>query len=537
VLVLALIFLISVSVVVSALLTWTGTSLTATGAFATERTTEMAATSAVNLAIQNSRYPTNTSSWQTLWSSMENASPPVACWPGGSTYVPPTGNESVVVWCSMQWQPFTAQTRTVTYSACVFATGTAAPTAMNCAKQPTLQAIETFDDYAPGVASPPPQPVQCYLSTFCGQTITQVSWQWYPTVPAVTSITPTTSQIDGNVAGSNPPVPVSIGITGTNFVTGSTVSFVQESANVPTNSGQTSSQPTQGVLGPYPAVASGCNASGTSCTQLSLNAPAVNSGTDYFVIVTTPGGTSPYVLTNGGVNYDDLQYTPFTPQVTSISGLSESGLPCGSCPGGAITGGSSVTVNGTGFYSTPNFPLTVLFCSSSPCTAAGSNPTGASATILSSTATSISVVSPAVSSPGTYFVQVKTLGGQSTSTSALFGYVVQVPIIIGVTDSGCSAAPCSGGHGIPVSITGANFVPGSTVTWYVVDSNGNPTGSGTLSPGTPSVNPAGNTITTTVPTLPTNNTSYFPVVTLPKADGSLSSQTYNEPSDIFQYTS
>jgi hypothetical protein len=26
-------------------------------------------------------------------------------------------------------------------------------------------------------------------------------------------------------------------------------------------------------------------------------------------------------------------------------------------------------------------------------------------------------------------------------------------------------------------------------------------------------------------------------VTLPSADGSLSSQTYNEPSDIFQYTS
>jgi hypothetical protein len=26
-------------------------------------------------------------------------------------------------------------------------------------------------------------------------------------------------------------------------------------------------------------------------------------------------------------------------------------------------------------------------------------------------------------------------------------------------------------------------------------------------------------------------------VTLPLADGSLSSQTYNEPSDIFQYTS
>jgi hypothetical protein len=69
-----------------------------------------------------------------------------------------------------------------------------------------------------------------------------------------------------------------------------------------------------------------------------------------------------------------------------------------------------------------------------------------------------------------------------------------------------------------------------------VDNNGSPSGNGTPSASV-TVNPAGNTITTAVPTLPNKNTSYFPVVTLPSADGSLSSQTYNEPSDIFQYTS
>ncbi|HEY6427070.1 MAG TPA: IPT/TIG domain-containing protein [Acidimicrobiales bacterium] len=539
VLILALIFLVSVSLVVVALLTWTGASLTATGAFASERATETAATSAVNLAIQNSRYPTNTSGWQAptgLWSQMENASPPVACWPGGSTYTPPTGTQSVEVWCSMQWQPFTAQTRTITYSACVYSTGSTPPTAAACAANPNLQAIETYDDYPPGVATPAPNPVQCYVYAsvtspggYCGQSMTQISWQWNPTVPAVTSITPTTSQITGGVA---------VNITGTNFVTGSTVSFVQESGNVPTNSGQSASQPTQGVLGPFSALVSGCNSSGTGCTQLSVSAPAATSGTDYFVIVTTPGGTSAYVPTSGSVDYDDLQYTPTVPTVTGISGLTESGNPCGSCPGGAITGGSNVTITGTGFYGTSVFPLIVLFCSpgaASPCTASGSTPTGTSATIESSTATSISVVSPAVSTPGVYTVQVDTLGGQSTNTSDQFGYVVQVPLIISVTDSGCTVAPCSGGHGTPVSITGANFVPGSTVTWFV-DGNGSPTGGGTASSSV-TVNASGSTITTTVPTLPTNNTSYFPVVTLPSADGSLASQTYNEPSDIFAYTS
>jgi hypothetical protein len=521
VLILALIFLVAVSVVVTALLTWTGTSLTAAGGFATERSVETSTTSALNLAIQNSRYPTNTSGWQALWASMENASPPVACWPGAVPYTPPTGNQAAEVFCSMQWEPFTAQTRTITYSACEYAQGTTAPTAALCAQQPTLQAIETFDDYPPGVGTPAPNPVACYLTTICGQSMTQVSWQWKPTVPTVSGIAPTASPNTGGVA---------LTVTGSNFVNGSTVSFVQESGNVPTNSGQSNSQPTQGVLGPYAAIPGGCNSSGTSCTQLSVPSPPVTSGTDYFVIVTTPGGTSAYVPTNG-TDFDDLQYSPTVPQVQSISGLTESGNPCGSCPGGAITGGANVTITGQGFYSSPVFPLIVLFCSSPtpPCTSSGGNPTGTPATIISSTGTSISVISPPVSTPGVYYIQVNTVGGQSTMSSTdQFGYIVQTPIII-------SVSPSTGGHGTPVTITGGNFVTGSTVTWYV-DQGGNPTGNGTPS-ATVTVNTGGNTITTALPVLPTNNTSYFPVVTLPPADGSLTSQTYNESSDIFQYTS
>src|SRR5580658_1444042 len=86
VLILAMIFLVAVSLIVVGLLTFVGNSLTATADFTTERSIEAAATSAVNLAIQESRI--------TFASQMENAfggsttastSQPSACWFNSNT--------------------------------------------------------------------------------------------------------------------------------------------------------------------------------------------------------------------------------------------------------------------------------------------------------------------------------------------------------------------------------------------------------------------------------------------------------------------
>ena len=55
-LVLALVFLVAVSLIVTGLLGWLGTSLTASVVFSSERNIDNAATNAVNLAIQNTRY-------------------------------------------------------------------------------------------------------------------------------------------------------------------------------------------------------------------------------------------------------------------------------------------------------------------------------------------------------------------------------------------------------------------------------------------------------------------------------------------------
>ena len=221
VLILALVFLVSVSLIVIGLLTWVGTSLSATTTFGQSRTLEDAATSAVNLAIQNSRF--------TFASQMTNASPPSACWYANNVAQQPQVLQgySIDVWCSMVWQSSSAATRTITYSACPTG-GTGSPTQTTdpatCASKPLLQAVMTYDDYAPGLIVPSPSPVPCNETGLCGQTITQDSWQWTPTVPSVTSISPTSSSINGGAA---------ITVTGNAFVQGSTVNFVEESGNVP----------------------------------------------------------------------------------------------------------------------------------------------------------------------------------------------------------------------------------------------------------------------------------------------------------------
>ena len=344
ILILALVFLVAVSLIVISLLGWLGTSLSATTTFGNERLVENSASSAVNLAIQNTRGQ--------FVSQMTNASPPVACWYDGSGNAqqpPPLPNDpsdQIDVWCSMVWQPFNSATRTITYSACPAAQTTDPAT---CAANPLLQAVVVFDDYEPGLIVPSPSPVPCSSTGLCGQTLNEQSWQWRPTVPTVSAISPTTNTIEGNVC---------ITITGTGFVNGSSVNFVEETgasgnpSNTPTSDNVVITLPPSQV--PW---TNNCAGGNDSSTSISVNTPAVTEGTDYFVTVTTPGGTSAYVPTPGSTSYNDLQYTTIQPRVTQISGPNMvSGVPQGT-----ITGGSTITITGAGFYQTSNFPVQVWF--------------------------------------------------------------------------------------------------------------------------------------------------------------------------------
>ena len=502
VLVLALIFLVVVSVIVVSLLSWLGNSLSATTTVGKQRSLEGAATNAVNLAIQNTR---------TTFAAQLVNSTPSACWYSGVTpqqpQPDPSSNIDVDVWCSMFWQPSSTNTRQITYSACL-----STVSAAQCGATPLLQAVVTFDDYTTPLVSPAPTPVPCNVTGLCGQGMTLNSWQWNPTVPAVSSISPTTSSIAGGTT---------LTVTGTGFVPGSSVNFVQESNNVPSSANV--------VIAAQPATCVTVQSNNT-CTQLTVTTPAVTSGTDYFVTVSTPGGTSPYVNTVGNTDLDDLQYTTFQPTITGITGPNMTG----NTPQGSVGGGSTITLTGTGFFNATNFAAQVSFVS-------GSNAPVQATNVVVNSPTSLTATSPAVTSTGTFYVVVSTIGGSSTSTSFNFLYGAQVPLVINTspTTGGPSSKPAVSS----VSITGSNFLGNgaTSVAFYtgaITSTNYCSLFSSGISASTPIVT-SSTALTVTLPTGTkglVKGTGYFVIVATTVSGTQYCSQPYNQPADTFTYT-
>ena len=164
-----------------------------------------------------------------------------------------------------------------------------------------------------------------------------------------------------------------VAITGTGFVTGSTVKFgTLTSGTVTVN----------------------------SPTSITVVSPAtINPGT-VSVVVTTPGGDSTPAGIQGAAA-DDFTYTTVTPAVTALSPTS-----------GTTAGGTTVTLTGTGFIS----GATVSFGG-----AAGSN-------VVVGSSTSITVTSPATVTPGAIDIRVTTAGGTSANTAADdYTYAAPVP--------------------------------------------------------------------------------------------------------------
>ena len=434
VLILALIFLVSVSLIVTALLSFVGTSLSATSAFNDQRNLEYAATSTVNLAIQQTRTAFN--------SSLLEASPPQPCWtPDASGNSDLTINGYTInVWCSMIWNPFSGSTRIVTYSACPATNPSAItqpPKAQNdptlCAASPLLQAQETFDDYAANT-SVSQSPVNCTAINSCGQTQTQNSWLWNPIVPQVTSIV----NASGSTTGGT-----TVTVNGSGFVNGSTVNFVWETGPNPESWTDPKNQANKpelkngaGTIVPatnvQPPTGNG--------TQLVATAPAVTTGPYFFVTVTTPGGTSAYFVP-GTQTPIAFTYTPAPPTINS-NGLS--GIL-------SVSGGGLVTIKGSNFFNASNFPTQVTFVQ-------GNTSALATAVTIDPSGTSLTAISPAVSSAGNWNVQVSTVGGTVTAPQTI-SLGVQQPIITGVSPASSNATPAQ------ITITGANFLSGSSV-WF-----------------------------------------------------------------------
>ena len=257
---LALLFLVAISLVLTAMASWATNDLNNSSRFGSARSLQFAANSATELALQSIRYTPLLSPGQTL-----NTSPPSYCWGSGPTSEL-TGSSSVdgvgvEVWCSTVWTPASADTRVVTFSTCL-----AGVSASACALNPVLQSVVAFDDYPPGVSTPN----NGVCAVYCGTGLTIESWLWSPDAPSVSSINPTSGAVIGSTT---------ITLTGTGFVNGTTVNFVEETGSTPSSANVILEATNVVVAGP---------------TSLSAAVPTVISGASYFVTVTTPSGTSAY---------------------------------------------------------------------------------------------------------------------------------------------------------------------------------------------------------------------------------------------------
>ena len=277
-LILALVFILVISVVAGSLTTWVTNDLNNTGKFDSALSYESAANSAVEVAIQYVRY--NFAS-QTL-----NAVPPQPCWTTAPSVSQETFNgQTVSVWCTTNWSPLSANTRVVTFYACrsnfsgtpLLADMNTASTA--CALSPMLQAVIAFDDYPSTISASNCLPGNGGSSYTCGTTLTIQSWAFGVSPPTVSAVgDPTT--------GSCTSPSKLVTITGTGLTGATAVSFsVLPSSN---NAIFSASQVT---------VVS--DTSVTACGAIGMTA-----NTTYQVTVTTPNGTSvPTVVGASSLTY------------------------------------------------------------------------------------------------------------------------------------------------------------------------------------------------------------------------------------------
>ncbi len=183
VLILALVYIISISLVVAALADWAMNDLNNTTQFHNSSALDYAVTGAVEVAVQSMRTNPN---YGPTYPQTETLG---TCWtpPSGvliSQLENPTSNYTVAVWCSTVQHLKSASTRVVTFYACLSNAAalsdglTAAETAGEACQESgkdILTAQVTFDDYPPGGGP--------YLSTTCtggqcGQEATTDEWQW-----------------------------------------------------------------------------------------------------------------------------------------------------------------------------------------------------------------------------------------------------------------------------------------------------------------------------------------------------------------------
>ena len=414
-LVLALVFLVAISLIVGGLAAWTTNGLKDSAAFTYSRYANNALNSATQLAIQNIRYNPLLGSNQTL-----NANPPSYCWGSGPTSslpADPNENDQVAVFCSTIWNPTSAQTRVVTISACLTSNlpGPQAAWGQQCAGQPGQQTVVTFDDYpATGVSAP--NPGVCAPSS-CGIGMTVNSSSGNPSLPTVSSVLTNTSGTSGAVTGNYP-----LNIIGTGFVpNATTLSFVD---NVPSAN----------------VIVPATNFVVNSATSITVSTPALTTVGSYFVAVTTPNGTSV-----GGPTFN---FTAVIPTVTSLT------TTAGQPPTGSAAGGTGLEILGSGFLSNSNGDSTaVKFVD----TANPGNSVNLPNNLINVVSSNLVIVTtPSVINTDTYYVIVTTAPGGTSASGPVFSFTALTPVVASINPTTASHA-----GGTTVTITGIGFIAGT----------------------------------------------------------------------------
>jgi hypothetical protein len=185
VLMLALAYIIAISLIVGALADWAMNDLNNTTKFNSTGQLHSAVSSVTDLAIQNIRdTPDPSNPVDHSATGLGNCWEPVGS-PDVSQYTIDT--YAVAVWCNTTTDFANAKTRTVTFYACLssFISGSSPSQATitiaadNCQTAPVLTAVVVFDDYPARGA--PGQTVQCKSIlglARCGEGMKLQSWIW-----------------------------------------------------------------------------------------------------------------------------------------------------------------------------------------------------------------------------------------------------------------------------------------------------------------------------------------------------------------------
>lgn len=174
--ILALIYFISMSLIIAALAREATNDLGNTAKFSYAFALQNAAGSATQVAINFARYlssPLNPTPQTNASISClgPNATPSSLTFSNGPTSDPTQFTNQISVWCSTVWTPRSSNTRVVTFYSCLTANG---GDPVTCQSNAILKAVVTYDDYPSSLAAP----IDARCNVWCGTGETVGTWDW-----------------------------------------------------------------------------------------------------------------------------------------------------------------------------------------------------------------------------------------------------------------------------------------------------------------------------------------------------------------------